>query len=214
MSQTTRWYGAKAYFNKQTGTLMKFKPNQAKLLASTLNTTKLYAPFVQILLEKKDWPQREPDTVGGGLDRGWMDGAEWFYGGLGFAARASGGCNCWHSRFTQDYFARSFAPETDHFSVAVLDPNGNLVLRVGKYGNVEDGKPLNLEGGPAQPRALGGDEVGLICPLYLASHTDRRLFIADIGNERIVSVKLGYHAEERIALPAVPATNLGLPKEK
>ena len=42
---------------------------------------------------------------------------------------------------------------------------------------------------------------------YAATHTDRRLFIADPGNARIVSVRLGYHAEERVPLrPAAPAT--------
>ena len=34
----------------------------------------------------------------------------------------------------------------------------------------------------------------------VAGHTDHRLFIADFGNARIVSVKLGYHASEKIAL--------------
>lgn len=33
-----------------------------------------------------------------------------------------------------------------------------------------------------------------------ATDTDRRLFIADPGNQRIASVKLGYHAEEKVAL--------------
>ena len=40
-------------------------------------------------------------------------------------------------------------------------------------------------------------------PNYVATHTDRRLFIADQGNARILSVKLGYHAEERVALKEV-----------
>jgi hypothetical protein len=37
----------------------------------------------------------------------------------------------------------------------------------------------------------------------VGAHTDRRLFIADLGNARIVSVKLGYHLTERIALKTV-----------
>jgi hypothetical protein len=49
-----------------------------------------------------------------------------------------------------------------------------------------------------------GDEVALMFGAYLATHTDRRLFIADAGNSRIVSVKLGYHAEQRVALKDVP----------
>ena len=38
---------------------------------------------------------------------------------------------------------------------------------------------------------------------YPATHSDRRLFVADSGNGRIVSVKLGYHAEEKVAIEDV-----------
>jgi hypothetical protein len=48
---------------------------------------------------------------------------------------------------------------------------------------------------------LGGDEVGLFHPLYVGTHTDHRLFISDYGNGRIVSVKLDYHLNERVAVP-------------
>ena len=94
-------------------------------------------------------------------------------------------------------------PELRHFSVAVLDTNGNLILRVGQYGNVDDGMPLVKKGGPLNPRSIGGDEVALFHGAYVAAHTDKRLFIADPGNARIVSVKLGYHAEEIISLKNV-----------
>jgi hypothetical protein len=127
-----------------------------------------------------------------------VEGADWFYGGVGFCT--PGACVCWNCRFDLDYFNRSFAPEPLHYSVAVLDSNGNLILRIGKYGNADDGKPLVAEGGPANPRSIGGDEAALFHACYVATHTDRRVFIADAGNARILSVKLGYHAEERIAL--------------
>jgi phosphoribosylformylglycinamidine synthase len=55
-------------------------------------------------------------------------------------------------------------------------------------------------GGPGNPRSIGGDEVALFHAAYVGTHTDRRLFIADGGNQRIVSVKLGYHAEEHVPL--------------
>ena len=35
---------------------------------------------------------------------------------------------------------------------------------------------------------------------YLATQTDRRLFIADAGNGRILSVKLDYHSSEQVSL--------------
>ena len=89
-------------------------------------------------------------------------------------------------RFTLDYFARSFAPETERYSVAVLDTNGNLIMRIGQYGNADD------------------EGIGLIYPTYLASDTDRRRFIVDQGNARILSAKRGYHTDARIALTDVP----------
>ena len=87
--------------------------------------------------------------------------------------------------------------------MAVLDSGGNLILRFGTYGNVDDGKPLMPDGGPARPHPMGGDEVALFYAPHVAVHTDRRLFIADVGNERILSVRLGYHAEARIQLKDV-----------
>ena len=47
-------------------------------------------------------------------------------------------------------------------------------------------------------------EAALFNACYVATHTDRRIFIADVGNGRIVSVKLGYRAEEKMALKNVP----------
>jgi hypothetical protein len=40
-------------------------------------------------------------------------------------------------------------------------------------------------------------------PTYVATHSDRRLFIADAVNRRIVSVRLGYRAEEKAAIKDV-----------
>jgi len=47
---------------------------------------------------------------------------------------------------------------------------------------------------------LGGDEIGLADAHYVATHTDKRLFIADIGNGRILSARLDYNASERVPL--------------
>ena len=197
------------------GTLVKFTVNKAKVLSAS---DRAQVPLKQI-------PDRSPDVVKGHLARAWMEGAEWFYGGVGFAgknsARAGGGCDCHNARFAFDYFARSFVPEIDHYSVAVLDAAGNLILRIGRYGNVDDGAPLMAEralrkgvGDPSErsptpsektriPRSIGGDEVALFYAPYVATHTDRRLFIADPGNARIVSVRLGYHATARVNLKDV-----------
>jgi hypothetical protein len=41
------------------------------------------------------------------------------------------------------------------------------------------------------------------CACYVATHTDHRLYIADAGNARIVSVLLTYHTTERVPLKDV-----------
>ncbi len=169
-------------------TLVKVAAGKAKVLSNS--------GAIPIPLGPDDKPNRPPDISG--YTSGWIKGAQWFYGGVGFGT--PGACVCWNSRFDMDLFARCFAPEPLCYSVAVLDTNGNLILRIGKYGNVDDGKPLILAGGPSAPRAIGGDEVALAHACYVAAHTDRRLFIADAGNARIVSVKLEYHATERLPL--------------
>lgn len=59
-------------------------------------------------------------------------------------------------------------------------------------------------GGPKAPRSIGGDEVAIMNVLQLAVHTDRRLFLADVGNYRILSVTLGYRESARLPLQDAP----------
>jgi hypothetical protein len=180
-------------------TLMKLKPKKAKVLSRDKG--------LAVPLSPEAAPKRPPDidmAFGGAT---WVEDAEWLYGGVGrdgFIPHWAPNCSCWNSRAALDLFARSFATELGRSSVAVLDTNGNLILRIGKYGNVDDGVPLMKNGGPANPRSIGSDEVALAAPAYVATHTDRSLYIADYGNYRILRVKLGYHAEEKTGLQGVP----------
>jgi hypothetical protein len=149
-------------------------------------------------------------------------------------AAGSGKCHCLgNSRFALDLYARSFAGEIARGDVVVLDTNGNVITRIGRYGNVEDGRPLVAQGRASPPadrseqsdpsdrsdrsdekgsdpfsgvRSLGGDEVSLLSPRFVAAHSDCRLFIGDRGNERILSVRLDYHTSERIRLKDAPQT--------
>jgi hypothetical protein len=184
MSQGTRHLAGAPYPNRQTGTLIKFRPRErwgeVKVVSGTRNVKKRYVPYAPILLPKNRFPERPPDTVGRGENGpAWMTGAEWHYGGVGIVGA---GCICWHTRFCIDRFARSFAPEPDLYGVAILDTNGNLIARVGRYGNVDDD-------GPA-----------LFYPAYVAADTDRRLFVSDVGNGRIVSIRLDYRTSATLPL--------------
>ncbi len=197
LESTARSFDGEPYFNDLTGTVMKFTPGQARIRVPS------GAPVP--LTEKPDRPG-DVHTYGGSP---WVEGAHWFYGGVGWGGFSgywggARGCHCPNPRFVIDYFARSFTPEHHRYNVGVLDANGNLILRVGQYGNVDDGEPLVKDGGPPNPRSIGGDEVALFDTRVVATHTDRRLFVDDFGNARVVSVKLDYHTDETVALQDVP----------
>jgi hypothetical protein len=185
MSSNTRVIDGTPYFNKLTGTIIKVAPGKAKLLSQGK---------VPIPLPQSSYPNRPVDLVGPAQGAAWIEGQEWMYGGVGYDGKNAGvGCGCWNARFAFDYYGRSFAPELDRYKVAVLDANGNLILRIGHYGNADSAGP-----GSAVP--VGGDEVAMIHGAYLAVHSDKRLFIADPGNDRIFSVKLTYYAQEKAPL--------------
>lgn len=175
----------KAIFNESICTVFKFKPGKGKFISSNKN---LALPVGDS--NKPNFPQQ--------LAGFWVEDYEWMYSGIGFATGDP--CQCWNCRFVVDYLGRSFVPENLRGQVAIIDTNGNLITHVGRPGNVDDGKPLIMAGGPSNPRSIGGDEVSLMFANYVGTHTDKRLFIADPGNLRILSVQLGYQTEEKLAI--------------
>ena len=70
---------------------------------------------------------------------------------------------------------------------------GNLILRVGQYSNADSY-------GAQSSVPLGGDEIGIMAAHYVGVESDKRFFIDDTGNQRVLSVKLKY----KVNLP-VPA---------
>ncbi len=169
-------------------TLMKLKP-RSRVLASD-------GAIVPLAPETR--PNRAADFLWEGVSPAWIESAQWMYGGVGVSGDE---CHCFaNSRFALDYFARSFVTELDRYRLSVLDTNGNVMLRIGRYGNADDGKPLVAEKASPAARSIGGDEVALQQAQFLAVDTDRRLFVADIGNFRILSIRLDYQATERVAL--------------
>ena len=173
------------------GCIMKFKPNKGKLYATRR------AP---IPLSDNIDTEQLPKLRGYGTDY-YVRGAEWIYPGIGYV-HPGAPCQCWNCRFTIDTFGRVFAPETYRSQIAVLDTNGNLMMHIGTYGNVDDGVPLvkDMRFRTRNPRSVGGDEVALAYANYTAVFTDHRLFIYDAANDRILSVKLDYHKTEFVPL--------------
>jgi hypothetical protein len=197
MAMANRLIKGKRYFNYSTDTIIKFSAMKGKVYSECTNPAFVVLPF-----STETKPKRLPDIDyhgGGRIMKCWVDGAEWFYGGVGFNGRNEKtveppmGCDCHNSRFALDYFARSFATELGRYSVAIVDSSGNLITRVGKYGNAESQGANSLA-------PLGGDEVGLMHADYVATLSDKFLFISDEGNQRIVMVKLGYYLSEFLTL--------------
>jgi len=177
-------------------TLVKAKAGAARVLSNKGTPVPLPAG------QRPDRPYDLVGSIPGSWNgvKAWVVGAEWLRSGVGIDSKHAA-CHCEaNSQLALDYFGRSFVSEVHRYDVAAFDTNGNPILRIGRYGNVDDGMPLERAGGPPDPRTIGGDEVALFSPKFVAVHTDRRLFIADIGNQRIVSVRLGYHATETVRL--------------
>jgi len=184
LATPNRMINGKSIDDGMSSTLIKFSnENNGKFL---------YSGEAPIILPESQYPKRPPE-----LKKLWVENYEWMYGGCGFGGfndgAPGGGCACWFVRFKLDFFARSFVPEPMQYDVAVLDSAGNLILKIGQYGN-EDSRGKNSK------EPLGGDEVGLFHPSFVTVHSDRRLFISDIGNGKILSVKLNYEVNETVTL--------------
>jgi len=182
MTGSTRLYDGKPYPNPTTGTLLKMP----------INESRCYMAGGPSPLPENQLPQRPQDMKGL-----WVQNASWLYGGVGFMGKGGEnevGCACWNSKFAFDYLNRSFAPELERYSIAILDSNGNLITRFGRYGNRDSMGAKSL-------KPVGGDEITMAHGAYLACHTDKFLYISDIVNDRIVEVKLDYASNAILSLP-------------
>jgi hypothetical protein len=107
-------------------------------------------------------------------------GALWAYGGVYNQGR--GGCSCNHSRDGMDRWGRSWISENPSSTVVALDTNGNRIIRIGKYGNVDD-EGIRF----AWVRALAA--------------SDNALYAMDYASRRVLKAALSYTAEETLPLP-------------
>lgn len=163
-----------------------------------------------------------------GGDKMQIETVRWHYGGVTPVSTISG-CICHNSRFDLDRFDRAWVPAMQTYTVNVLDSNGNLVVRVGGYGNADsrgkDSPVVDPKTGLLRPKRPT-DPADLVPPKELSERpgfrmaryvavTDEALYAMDQGNGRVVRCTIGYHAEETVgldgssasAVPAAPAAS-------
>jgi hypothetical protein len=201
LAHASRVLNGRVHPNPMIDTLVKMKPSGQKIVCAG-------GKDAPVPVNPGNRPDRREDVRGmtGFGRRAWFESAEWLYGGVGASARSlsASACHCEaNSGMALDYFGRTFAPALHRYEVVAIDTAGNAIVRIGRFGNVDDGIPLIEDGGARKRRAIGGDEVALVSPKWMTVETDRHLFISDRGNYRMVSVKLGYHAEEMVSLKDV-----------
>lgn len=125
----------------------------------------------------------------GGGERG-TESEHWAH--RGFSIISSGNCKCdWPAEtVAADAADRIFASDADHFHVKVLDNAGNLISRIGRWGNAQtQPKP----GGPASE--LGFDYI------YALAAAGDDLFVCDRVLRRIARLRMDYRTTAAAALP-------------
>lgn len=134
-------------------------------------------------------------TAQGGSTRnapGAEGGPLWKVGGVAWRGGASSPhCVCAHTFFhSADDHGRMYVPDNGNYCVRVIDTAGNVLARIGNYGNMDCRGPASAY--PQPPIAFyvpGGTVV-----------VGDLLYVVDTGNRRLLRCKLTYQEEKRAML--------------
>jgi hypothetical protein len=149
------------HYRRYTGSVVKFSGKGARVTSAG---------------EPTHWYKKSDKTVR-------IEGALWTYTGLTPITTVVNSCICTQGRLDVDGFGRVFVPQLHRQGVLVLDPNGNPVLRMGKYGSAD----VKME----------GSDIRLAAPTFVGA-SDTALYIVDRGLGRVLKTNLEYHAEETV----------------
>ena len=100
-------------------------------------------------------------------------------------------CICRSPRFDVDPYGRLFLPSGVTCQVTVLDNDGNLIHRFGRYGNLDSRG--SLPGLPSQ-EVVSGADIPFAFPTSVAASEDY-LYVSDYINRRIARIKMVYAAD-------------------
>ena len=127
---------------------------------------------------------REGDVDGIEFDGYFFEGAVAVYPGL--SPRADRGCVCKEGRFDVDDYGRLYVPDVLGFCVRIYDNAGNVIAKLGRYGNADSAGPGSRLPTPAIPFGW---------PMSCSVNRAGRLYVADVLNQRVVRVDLTHAAE-------------------
>ncbi|PCJ52376.1 MAG: hypothetical protein COA79_23785 [Planctomycetota bacterium] len=108
---------------------------------------------------------------------------------LGLISTHYVGCSCETTRFSNDAFGRIYVPDTLRFSVVVLDTAGNIIERIGSYGNMD-----------SRGQGTLGPEIAFAWPLS-AVCGEGKVFVSDLLNNRLVGVRFEHAVVKECIIP-------------
>ncbi|MCX7803779.1 MAG: hypothetical protein N3A38_01185 [Planctomycetota bacterium] len=115
-----------------------------------------------------------------------ITGALWTYDGVSPHSAHYASCTCMKASSDLDSYERSWVCSAQTCTVNVIDSNGNVMARLGGYGNVDDLKP----GGP----------LFLGMPRNVAA-SDAAMWVVDLDHRALVKAALKYRTEETVPVP-------------
>lgn len=177
------------------GTVFKFPPSGGTLYGQDI--AQRDEKRTQPVISAKNAPEGCPEFTSAYLGRPVrVAGSEWHYQGVSNVPSSSDGpapdpgCVCYNSHLSADPYGRVYAVNTFAFTVNMLDTGGNLITRIGSYGNADSAGPKS---------AVPTPEIALACPNDV-SYAAEKLYICDSVNRRVVVVRFDYDVEKKLAV--------------
>jgi len=141
-----------------------------------------------------------------------VDSAHWSYGGVSPVSAHYLSCVCLKSSFDLDEYERAWVCAAQTCTINVLDANGNIVARLGGYGNNDsrgdDSAVIDPQTGELRARRPD-DPPQLKSPLRPLAFSlprsvavsGRTMWVHDVGQRALLRARLMYRVEQTAALP-------------
>ncbi len=137
-----------------------------------------------------------------------VSGAVWTYGGVSPHSGLYTACTCMKAGADLDDYERSFVCAAQTCTVNVIDSNGNVMARLGGYGNLDQMLVRDPKSGELRPRQRDDpkDLKGPVKPLAFSlprnvAASDEAMWVADLNQRALIKAALFYRVEESVPVP-------------